>query len=773
MAQVIALVDLQQNLLLLPLKQARAPRLADAREMQAVPGQALDLRGILAPGSVVSWSGQDLVIQSPAGEVLVVRQALQALAQGGIVVLLALGAEQHQLLLSMHDGQPALKRSFVLDAFEPYISQLSQRLPRDDGKPYRAPDRNDERATWTDDYYHVHATQALELAARMLFDKGVDLSRQVGNEVLGWPEQDAMQEPAAMDESRRMDRREEVPLLDLPPVAQADVLQAVEDGGPFVLNVLNNDYDPDFASDGAADLVLLEVWGGSNGVLSFNAQGEVSYTPAANFFGTEFIFYRVADRTGKESIGQLVVTVQGVDDPPALDAGAGVGVLQQVVFRSGDASVKPFASLKVTEPDGDALASARMERRSADALDAAEQIGIDGVYYALNVAQALTNARGDVFTFDGNGNIDIAFAANTSAAQAQTVLGELVYKHAARPPAMQDRQFLLTVTDANGTPARQPAVVNLDAEPSPRLTQANLAFSPMREDGLNQFGVPQFTIDSEMDWQAGDVIRVTWYDNSSPGFYDGDGNSGAGLNIDRVEIDLSVYGMGKQLMVNNSGVWICDFTLPVLPALADPGRLLAQVNARVFVMDGGVEYSSPIVAVNRIVLSSTAAVFAEGTAGDDVFMLVERLAGVGQSAFGNFAHQVNGGNGFDELDLTRETQNLRVDANAFLVSLANQTGLDTVLLSIERIRVALQAGQTLALDVGAPGWVDWVASGSDTLARIDLDGNGDLDGDGVSEEWDLEILYVGQSMAAAKLATLTLLQTVDQNGNPVIQPVIW
>ncbi len=92
------------------------------------------------------------------------------------------------------------------------------------------------------------------------------------------------------------------------PLPQPDAVTTQVDVAVSV-NVLSNDRDP------AGDrLSLVEVAQPANGSLSFDANGEVRYTPAAGFVGTETLTYRIRNEAGIEASSTLTITVS--DLPP-------------------------------------------------------------------------------------------------------------------------------------------------------------------------------------------------------------------------------------------------------------------------------------------------------------------------------------------------------------------------------------------------------------------------------------------------------------------------
>lgn len=89
-----------------------------------------------------------------------------------------------------------------------------------------------------------------------------------------------------------------------------DDTASVDEDGSVLINVLSNDTD---ANDDA--LILTEVSGALNGVAEIT-DGQVSYTPNADFNGSETLSYTVSDGNGGTDTGTVSVTVNPVNDAP-------------------------------------------------------------------------------------------------------------------------------------------------------------------------------------------------------------------------------------------------------------------------------------------------------------------------------------------------------------------------------------------------------------------------------------------------------------------------
>ncbi|WP_448622973.1 Ig-like domain-containing protein [Dickeya fangzhongdai] len=93
------------------------------------------------------------------------------------------------------------------------------------------------------------------------------------------------------------------------PVAGADTATTAEDT-PVTVDVLVNDSDVD-----GNPLTVTAATAG-NGSVVINADGTLTYTPNANFNGTDTVTYTVSDGVGGVVTGTLTITVTAVNDAP-------------------------------------------------------------------------------------------------------------------------------------------------------------------------------------------------------------------------------------------------------------------------------------------------------------------------------------------------------------------------------------------------------------------------------------------------------------------------
>ena len=111
----------------------------------------------------------------------------------------------------------------------------------------------------------------------------------------------------------------------VPPIASNDAYSMLEDGTLSVNSgngVLKNDNDPDSGPQG---LVARNFSTPPNGSLTTNANGSFTYTPDADFNGTDTFTYEAFDGAAA-SVATVTITVDPVNDAPSFTSGGDITV---------------------------------------------------------------------------------------------------------------------------------------------------------------------------------------------------------------------------------------------------------------------------------------------------------------------------------------------------------------------------------------------------------------------------------------------------------------
>jgi hypothetical protein len=122
------------------------------------------------------------------------------------------------------------------------------------------------------------------------------------------------------------------------PVANGDAASTVEDTA-VTINVLGNDSDVD------GDALSVTSASATNGTVAIAAGGSLTYTPNANFAGTDTISYTISDGAGGTASASVSVIVAAVNDAPVAvgdtattveDTSVTIGVLGNDTDVDGD-----------------------------------------------------------------------------------------------------------------------------------------------------------------------------------------------------------------------------------------------------------------------------------------------------------------------------------------------------------------------------------------------------------------------------------------------------
>jgi len=208
------------------------------------------------------------------------------------------------------------------------------------------------------------------------------------------------------------------------PVAVDDAATVAEDGSANV-DVLANDFDVDNQPLSNAGLTVTAVTQGTSGTVTFTAAG-VTYTPSADFFGSDSFTYTITDSTGLTSTATVSVTVTGVGDdaPVAVDDAATVAedgpVNVDVLANDFDVDNQPLsnAGLTVTAVTQGTSGAVTFTAAGVTYTPNANFFGSDSFTYTITDSTGLTSTATVNVTVTGVGD-DAPVAVNDSATFAE------------------------------------------------------------------------------------------------------------------------------------------------------------------------------------------------------------------------------------------------------------------------------------------------------------------------------------------------------------------
>ncbi|HEY9102423.1 retention module-containing protein, partial [Chitinimonas sp.] len=135
----------------------------------------------------------------------------------------------------------------------------------------------------------------------------------------------------------------------LQPLEAKDDSYALDEDQPLTFDVRSNDSNP---NGGTLTVVGQPV--AEHGSVVVNPDGTLTYTPAANYNGTDTIHYTVRDAIGQTSSANVTLTVNPVNDAPVRvdENGQPIGNTQNVVTQE---DVPVSGTIRGSDVDGDAL----------------------------------------------------------------------------------------------------------------------------------------------------------------------------------------------------------------------------------------------------------------------------------------------------------------------------------------------------------------------------------------------------------------------------------
>ena len=271
------------------------------------------------------------------------------------------------------------------------------------------------------------------------------------------------------------------------PVALDDAFNGAEDN-VVVGNVLANDSDVE-----GTQLAAALVAGPAHGTLALNADGSFTYTPAANYFGSDTFTYRATDGAVQSAIATVTLAIASVNDAPLATDDEFTGPRNIPVIGN--------VLTNDTDVEGDALVASIVGNPGNGIL----ALGPDGSFtYTPNAGFAGV----DVFSYRASDSLAFSNIATVSI----TVTGE----GAAAPVAVVDAfsgdedtsiagNVLGNDTDANGDTLTAALVAGPANGVLSLNTNGGFTYTP----GANFFGTDSFTYQASDGGLQSAVTTVT------------------------------------------------------------------------------------------------------------------------------------------------------------------------------------------------------------------------------------------------------------------------
>ncbi|MDB4691971.1 Ig-like domain-containing protein, partial [Verrucomicrobia bacterium] len=195
--------------------------------------------------------------------------------------------------------------------------------------------------------------------------------------------------------------------VDDSPVALDDAYTVEEDGSltvPSGNGVLAND---SLGGDGGT-LVVRSNTPPSNGILTLNSDGSLTYVPDPDFIGIDSFNYSIMDIDGTSSTATVTITIHPLNDPPVI---IGAGLTRE--YPTGESVPVVDASLDIGDVDDVFLESATLSLTGND-VPSGDVLTFTGVGPAI-LGSVDTGGEATIVTFFSNSNSNTAFVAATYA----------------------------------------------------------------------------------------------------------------------------------------------------------------------------------------------------------------------------------------------------------------------------------------------------------------------------------------------------------------------
>ena len=242
------------------------------------------------------------------------------------------------------------------------------------------------------------------------------------------------------------------------PIANDDAVTTAEDT-PAVFNVITGAGPGGADSDPDGDTLQLTAASAGNGTVSFLPDGTITYTPNANFNGTDTIVYTISDGQGGTATATVTVTVTAVNDLPVVDLNGtapGADYAGSFVEDGGPVTIVG-ADAAIVDVENDIVAL-DVTIGGTDQNGAAELIRVNGgTTLSFGTPGAGTVSFGGVtiaYSYDGANQLHFENAAGAGQpipAEALTALiRALRYENTSNNPTAGDRSFSFVATDSGG-----------------------------------------------------------------------------------------------------------------------------------------------------------------------------------------------------------------------------------------------------------------------------------------------------------------------------------
>ncbi|MDO6469895.1 cadherin-like domain-containing protein, partial [Neptunomonas phycophila] len=178
-------------------------------------------------------------------------------------------------------------------------------------------------------------------------------------------------------------------------VDATDDTASTNEDTPVTISVLGNDVDPE-----GQTFTIESTTNPDNGSIVVNPDGTITYTPDANYNGSDTFTYTIVDQDGNRDTATVVVSVLAINDAPIID------------FTEGNVSEEGLID---GSPDSDAASGSVDTTDSASVNGTVNIVDIEGDNISgvtLTAPTSTLTSGGETVTWSGSGTQNLTATAN-------------------------------------------------------------------------------------------------------------------------------------------------------------------------------------------------------------------------------------------------------------------------------------------------------------------------------------------------------------------------
>ena len=229
------------------------------------------------------------------------------------------------------------------------------------------------------------------------------------------------------------------------PLAMGESITLAEDTTFNSLNLLDNDSDPD---GDVLTVVTTPIQSPINGTVILSADGSFSYTPNADFDGSDSFTYRVSDSNGGFADAVVNITIVAENDDPVITVVGSGGSVNE------GTAVQPFFNDTLTDIDSPNFESGALTVSVASPDSSGHSLVIffgNGVTVTgndISVGGTVVGNHGG--TIGSAGPLVVNFNADATSADVQAIMRQTGLVNTSEDPVAGNRIVQAVVTDGDG-----------------------------------------------------------------------------------------------------------------------------------------------------------------------------------------------------------------------------------------------------------------------------------------------------------------------------------